>query len=67
MKLKELKPILRSVTGRFQPTIIYDLSTCEDIIAGCSVEYAVEHYGDLEVVRLEACGDDLVINVGKEN
>ena len=54
MKLKELKPIVFSVTGHIQTCIVYDRSNNVDIEYGCSVEYAYEHYGEREVHRVFA-------------
>lgn len=54
MQLKELRPVLRSVTGEIQFCIIYDCNANADIEYGCSAEYAYKHYGDREVVRISS-------------
>ena len=54
MKLKELKSIIYSRTGDMQSCIIYDIKNNVDLEYGCSVEYAYEHYGDREIVRIQS-------------
>ena len=63
MKLSELSGIIRSATGDIQFVIVYDLSSNRDIETGCSAEYAMKHYGDHEVQRLQAEGDSLVLSI----
>lgn len=63
MKLCDLKTILYSSRGSVQFAIVYDIATNADIEAGCSIEYAVEHYGDKEVKHIEAFGNQLIITV----
>ena len=67
MKLKDLKDILWSHRGQMQWCILYDWEKKEDIINNCSVEYAIEHYGEREVKRICSCFEDerdnLVIEV----
>ena len=71
MKLKDLKPILKSSIGRIQWTIVYDYTIHRDIEYGCSVEYAIKNYGDFGVEKIESCiennQDYLLISVAKEN
>lgn len=55
MKLKDLKPILHSKTGAIQWAIVYDYDKHEDLEYGCSVEYAMIHYGECEVKRISSC------------
>lgn len=63
MKLKDLSPVLRSTTGAMQEAVVYDLDTAQDLAAGCSVDYAVKHYGDLTLDRITAYGHCLVLSV----
>lgn len=63
MKLKELKSILYSNRGCIQHCIVYDSSKDMDVEDGCTVEYAIEHYGDREVKHIEALNDDLIITI----
>lgn len=63
MKIKDLKTIIYSKTGDFQFVIIYDLATNTDIENGCSIEYAVCHYGDKEVKRVSADENMIVITI----
>ena len=46
MKLKDLKSILFSTHGCIQSAIVYDKAKNADIISGCSVDYAVENFGE---------------------
>jgi hypothetical protein len=55
MKLKDLRPILYSATGEIQWAIVYDLEKNEDLEYGCSIEFAVTHYGGCEVKRISSC------------
>lgn len=61
MKLKELKGVLRSTRGNVQVAIVYDSKKHADIESGCSIDYAVKTYGERELKRIEAYGDELVI------
>lgn len=63
MQLKDLAPVLRSVTGGMQMAAVYDLDTAKDLADGCSVDYAVKHFGDYVLDRITAYGDYLVLTV----
>lgn len=63
MKLKDFKPVIFSRTGDIQFVIIYDYESNTDLEVNCSFEYACEHYGDREVKRITAYGNDLVFTV----
>lgn len=63
MKLKDLKSILFSTHGCIQSAIVYDRAKNTDIISGCSVDYAVENFGECEVKRIQADCNYLVITV----
>lgn len=63
MKLKELKPVLRSNRGGVQFCIVYDQALNVDIETGCSVEYAVEKYGERTVYRIEAFESQILITI----
>ena len=65
MKLKDLAVVLRSSTGAMQEAVVYDLDTNQDLASGCSVDYAVKHYGDMELDRITAYGHSLVLSVRK--
>lgn len=54
MKLKELRPVIFSSTGRIQFCIIYDRSNNVDLENGCSIEYAYKNYGEREVMNVSA-------------
>lgn len=55
MKLKELKDILKSERGLIQQAIIYDSKKDMDLETGCSIEYAIYHYGEQEITRINSC------------
>ena len=61
MKLNKLSGILHSGRGNIQMAIVYDTSSCADIESGCSIEYAIEQYGDREVKQIQAEANYLVI------
>lgn len=63
MKLKDLSGIIRSTTGSLQFVIVYDITTNTDLENDCSAEYAMKTYGDREVQRIQAEGDQLVITI----
>ena len=63
MKLKDLSTVLRSTTGAMQEAIVYDLDIAQDLASGCSVDYAVKHYGDMELERITAYWHCLVLSV----
>ncbi len=63
MKLKELKGIMHSSTGRIQWAIVYDLMENKDLENGCSIEYAIENYGEKEIKNIQADGDCLVLTI----
>ena len=52
MKLKDLKPVLRSTTGHIQWCIVYDWNNNRNLENGCSIEYAIEHYGGYIVRKI---------------
>lgn len=63
MKLKELAPILRSSRDGIQSAIVYDGDEYKDIEDGCSVEYALLHYGDKELYWITAENNKLVLHI----
>lgn len=63
MKLKELKSILYSSRGSVQFAIVYDSETNTDLVNGCSIDYAVQTFGDKEVKHIEAFENQLLITI----
>lgn len=63
MKLKDLKPVLYSSRGSIQFAIVYDREKNADLENGCSIEYAVEKYGDRTVHHIEAFENQLVVTI----
>lgn len=63
MKLKDLKPVLYSLCGDFLFAIVYDWEENVDLENGCSVEYAIDKYGDRTVRRISADGGLVVITI----
>ena len=63
MKLKDLASVLYSTRGSIQFSIVYDSNANADIEAGCSVEYAVEQYGERELKHIQAFENQLVLTI----
>ena len=63
MKLKEYRGILRSSRDGVQSVIVYDGDEYKDIEDGCSVEYALLHYGDKELYWITAENNKLVLHI----
>ena len=64
MKRKKLNKIIFSRgMADVQFVIIWDSSTCKDLLNGCSFEYALKEYGDAEVKRVSAYENKLVIEI----
>ena len=63
MKLKELKGIMHSSTGWIQLAIVYDLMAKKILEDGCTIEYAIENYGEKEIKNIQADGDCLVLTI----
>lgn len=61
MKLKDLSNVLYSTRGNIQFAIVYDQEKNADIASGCSIDYAVEKYGERELKQIEAFENQLVI------
>lgn len=57
MKLKDLKDVLWSRTGKIQWCILYNWKHHTDVTQ-CSVEHAIEYYGDFSVRRIYSCYED---------
>lgn len=62
MTISELHPFIRSSRGSIQNCIIYSLSRDRDL-ASCVTDTACVKYGSMNVRRLQAQGDDLIITV----
>ena len=58
MKLKDLAPVAYSLTGGIQSCIVYDFSENIDLGTGCSIEYAIKHYGDRGLHRISSLYED---------
>lgn len=63
MTLKDMKSVLYSSRGNVQFAIVYDSEKNIDIENGCSIDYAVEKYGDLNVKRIEAYENQLLLTI----
>lgn len=63
MRLSELSGILRSTRGDIQLAVVYDGEKNYDLEDGCSVEYAIKHYGDKELKQLQAFEDQIIITI----
>ena len=58
MKLKDLAPVAYSLTGDIQSCIVYDCHENIDLESGCSIEYAIKHYGDRDLHRISSLYED---------
>ena len=65
MKVKDLGAIRWSVTGDIQHAILYDTHANADIGAGCSMEYAIKHYGEWSIDRITAGNYDIILHIWK--
>lgn len=63
MKIKDLKDVLYSSRGNIQFAIVWDIYNNVDIENGCSIDYAVETYGERELLRIEAFENKLLFTV----
>lgn len=63
MKLKDLKGIIYSNRDGVEIVIVYSTNTFKDIENGCSIEYAIEQYGDYDVKRITHDYGCLVIGI----
>ena len=58
MKLKDLATVAYSLTGDIQSCIVYDCHENIDLETGCSIEYAIKHYGDRDLHRVSSLYED---------
>lgn len=63
MKLKDLKGIIRSSRDGVEMVTIYSEKTFDDINSSCSIEYAIEEYGNYEVKRVTHESNALAIGI----
>ena len=63
MKIKDLKGIAYSVHGLLQWAVLYDYTSQTDIVSGCTVDHIIKEYGELELTRIQAVNDELVLEV----
>lgn len=63
MLVKELKGIAYSTHGDICSCIVYDPKIGKDLDKGCSIEYAINTYGECELTRIEAYRYDLVLYI----
>lgn len=65
MKLKELGSVLYSVCGHVQFATLWSTVTGDDIITGCSIDYAVKNYPEVEVRRIVADDFTLILEIAE--
>lgn len=63
MKIKELSSVLYSTRGNVQFAIVYDQEQNLDLVSGCSVDHAVQEYGERDLKRIEAFENQLLLIV----
>lgn len=62
MKIKDLRGIAYSTHGDVQWAVLYSQTRqCDEQHA--TVDYIIKEYGELDLVRLRACGSYLVLEV----
>ena len=62
MKIKDLKGIAYSSHGCVQMAVLYNYNTQKDLDSG-SVDYIIKNYGELELTRIQAYNDQLILEV----
>lgn len=65
MKLKDLAKVLYSTHGWIQRATLWSATTGEDIITGCSIDYAIKHYPEVMVLRILAEKDTLILEIAE--
>lgn len=63
MTLTSLKSILYSTRGTIQSCVVYDMDNNIDLLDGCSIEHAIQQYGEAEVKHIQAYNNDLIITI----
>lgn len=63
MRIKDLKGIAYSNHGLIQMAALYDYNSQRTVTDDCTVDYIIEHYGDLELFRIQADDDYLILEV----
>ena len=59
--LKDYADIIYSTRDFVVFVIIYDATTKKDVLSDCTIEYAIEKYGEREVKRIIPKDNELVI------
>lgn len=60
-KLKDYADVIYSTRDFVVFVIIYDTTTKKDVLSGCTIECAIEKYGEREVKRIIPEDNELVI------
>lgn len=63
MKVNELKNVLFSSIGNIQSVIIFSVAERKEIKNGCSAEHAIKHYGEKELLRIQADNNSIVLTI----
>lgn len=63
MKIGDLKDIAYSNHGCVQFAVLYDYNSQKDVENGCTVDYLIREYSELELYRIQAVDDLLVLEV----
>ena len=58
MKLKDLSHVAYSLNGDIQSCIVYDFNENIYLETGCSIEYAIKHYGGRDLNRIASLYED---------
>lgn len=62
MKIKYLKNYCFSTHGDLQMAVLYDY-TSQKVVDTGTVDGIIERHGELELTRIQACNNDLVLEV----
>lgn len=60
-KLKDYADVLYSTRNFVIFAVVYDTATRKDILSGCTIECAIEEYGEREVKRIYPEDNTLII------
>ena len=62
LKIKDLKAVCYSSHGRVQMVIVWDCVSRKDVALG-AIEYVIKEFGELEIIRLLADENRLILEV----
>lgn len=63
MKFVDLSAVRFSYQWDIQHCIVWEQETDKDLVNGCSVEYAIEHFANMEIKRISVADGMLIFTV----